>query len=40
MTVKDLTTGEQQTVTPAEAAALIQAGLAARSGGAPIRDKD
>ena len=40
VTVKDLTTGEQQTVTPAEAVALVQAGLAARSGGAPIRDKD
>ena len=40
VTVKDLTTGEQQTVTPAEAVALVQTGLAARSGGAPIRDKD
>ena len=40
VTVKDLTSGEQQTVTPAEAVALVQAGLAARSGGAPIRDKD
>ena len=40
VTVKDLTTGEQQTVTPAEAVALVQAGLDARSGGAPIRDKD
>ena len=40
VTVKDLTTGEQQTVTPAEAAALIQAGLAARAVGTPIRDQD
>ena len=40
VTVKDLTTGEQQTVTPAEAAALIQAGLAARAVGTPIRDRD
>lgn len=40
VTVKDLTTGEQQTVTPAEAVALAQAGLTARSAGAPIRDKD
>ena len=40
VTVKDLTTGEQQTVTPAEAVALVQAGLAARACGAPIRDKD
>ena len=40
VTVKDLTSGEQQTVTPAEAVALVQAGLDARSGGAPIRDKD
>ena len=40
VTVKDLTTGEQQTVTPAEAVALVQAGLTARSAGAPIRDKD
>ena len=40
VTVKDLTTGEQQTVSPAEAVALVQAGLAARSAGTPIRDKD
>ena len=40
VTVKDLTTGGQQTVTPAEAVALVQAGLAARACGAPIRDKD
>ncbi len=40
VTVKDLTTGEQQTVSPAEAVALVQAGLAARAGGSPIRDKD
>jgi len=40
VTVKDLTTGDQQTVSPAEAVALVQAGLAARSAGTPIRDKD
>ena len=38
VTVKDLTTGEQQTVTPAEAVALVQAGLAARAGGTPIQE--
>ena len=32
VTVKDLTTGQQQTVTAGEAVALVQAGLAARAG--------
>ena len=38
MTVKDLTSGEQNTLTPAEAVALVQAGLAQRSAGAPITE--
>ena len=38
VTVKDLTSGEQNTLTPAEAVALVQAGLAQRSAGAPITE--
>ncbi|MEQ2456635.1 histidine--tRNA ligase [Flavonifractor hominis] len=38
VTVKDLTSGEQQTVTADEAVALVRSGLAARAGGAPIRE--
>ena len=40
VTIKDLTSGEQQTLTPDQAVALVQTGLAARAGGAPIQDKD
>mgnify|MGYP002194067936 FL=1 len=40
VTVKDLTTGQQQTVTAGEAVALIQAGLAARAGGTPIQEPE
>ncbi len=38
--VKDLSTGEQQTLSPAEATAFLQAGLAARQDGAPIREPE
>ena len=38
--VKDMTTGEQLTQTVEEAIARIQAGLAGRNAGTPIRDKD
>ena len=37
--VKDMTTGEQVKVSPAEAADLIRAGVARRLSGTPIRDK-
>ena len=40
VSVKDLTSGEQQTLPPAEAVAWIQSGLAARQGGAPIREPE
>ena len=40
VTVKDLATGTQQTVTPEEAVALVGAGLAARAALAPIQDRD
>ena len=40
VTVKDLTTGQQQTVTAGEAVALVQAGLAARAGGTPIQEPE
>ena len=36
---KDMTTGVQNSLTPQEALAAIQAGLAARAGGAPILEK-
>ena len=39
VTVKDLSSGEQQTVTPQEAAALIQGALSALAAGTPIVDK-
>ena len=39
VTMKNLTTGEQQTVTPAEAVALVQASLAGLSGSVPIVDR-
>ena len=39
VTMKNLTTGEQQTVTPAEAVALVQASLAGLSGSVPIVDQ-
>ena len=35
-----LATGEQQTISPAEAVALVQAGLAARQGAAPIQEPE
>ena len=38
VTVKDLTSGEQNTITPSEAVALVQAGLTRRSAGAPITE--
>ena len=38
VTVKDLSTGQQQTLTPAEAVELVRTGLAARAGGAPIKE--
>ena len=38
VTVKDLSTGVQETLPPAEAAALVRSALAARAGGAPIRE--
>ena len=37
--VKDMTTGEQLTQTVEEAIARIQAGLAGRNAGTPIRDR-
>ena len=40
VTVKNLTTGEQQTISPAEAVALVQSGLAARQGAAPIQEPE
>ena len=40
VTVKDLTTGEQNTLTPAEAVALVQAGLADRASGTPITEPE
>ena len=40
VTIKDLTTGEQQTVTPEEAVALVKAGLSARPAAQPIQDKE
>ncbi|MBQ9044390.1 MAG: histidine--tRNA ligase [Oscillospiraceae bacterium] len=36
--VKDMTTGEQQTLTPAEAEALLTAGIAKKNAGAVIRE--
>ena len=38
VTVKDLATGQQQTLAPAQAVELVRAGLAARAGGAPIKE--
>ena len=40
VTVKDLTTGEQNTLTPAEAVALVQTGLADRASGTPITEPE
>ena len=40
VTVKDLTTGAQQTLSPGEAVALVAAGLAGRSAVTPIQDRD
>ena len=40
VTIKDLTTGQQQTVTPEEAVALVKAGLSARPAAQPIQDRD
>ena len=40
VTIKDLTTGQQQTVTPEEAVALVKAGLSARPAAQPIQDKE
>ena len=40
VTIKDLTTGEQQTVTPEEAVALVKVGLSARPAAQPIQDKE
>ena len=39
VTVKDLSTGGQVTVAPADAVFLVRSGLAARAGGKPIREK-
>ena len=38
VTVKDLATGQQQTLAPAQAVELVRTGLAARAGGAPIKE--
>ena len=40
VTVKDLSTGVQETLTPAEAVELVRSALAARAGGAPIREPE
>ena len=40
MTVKDLSTGVQETLTPAEAVELVRSALAARAGGAPIQEPE
>ena len=40
MTVKDLSTGVQETLTPPEAVELVRAALAARTGGAPIQEPE
>ena len=40
VTVKDLSTGLQETLTPPEAVELVRSALAARAGGAPIREPE
>ena len=40
VTVKDLSTGVQETLTPPEAVELVRAALAARTGGAPIQEPE
>ena len=40
VTVKDLTSGQQNTLTPAEAVALVQAGLTDRASGTPITEPE
>ena len=40
VTVKDLSTGVQQTLAPAEAVELVRAGLAARAEGTPIQEPE
>ena len=40
VTVKDLSTGVQETLTPAEAVELVRSALAARAGGAPIKEPE
>ena len=40
VTIKDLSTGVQETLTPAEAVELVRSALAARAGGAPIREPE
>ena len=40
VTVKDLSSGAQQTLSPAEAVLLIQTGLTARQGGTPILEPE
>ena len=40
VTIKDLTTGQQQTVSPEEAVALVRDGLSARPAAQPIQDKE
>ena len=40
VTVKDLSAGAQQTLSPAEAVLLIQTGLTARPGGTPILETE
>jgi len=38
VSIKDLSSGQQQTLSPAGAVALVQSGLSARQSGAPIRE--
>ena len=40
VTIKDLSTGVQETLTPAEAVELVRSALAARAGGAPIKEPE
>ena len=40
VTVKDLSTGVQEPLTPAEAVELVRSALAARAGGAPIKEPE
>ena len=40
VSIKDLCSGQQQSCTPDEAAALLRAGLAGRAAGTPIREPE